>query len=132
MKKLLSIFLIMVVFLTGCASKKEESYKSHIFSLVNDNIQILEEYVSKDKTKNPLAKELSDLKIKETEEITLIGASDIVVFEMYHTGLYDGGVEYGFYYTKGDRELNKTISTNDYMVIEQIRTNWYYYEWHNG
>ena len=51
---------------------------------------------------------------------------------MYYTGLFDGGVEYGFYYAENDDRLNKQSSSNDYMVIEEILDNWYYYEWHNG
>lgn len=124
MRRIILVLLVCLLVLCGC---QNTDYKDQIFSLVEENGEILNRHIlTKDSVSNVTA-ELSCLSIHEIEVV-----DDIIVFEMYYTGLFDGGVEYGFYYTESDKELNKQFSSNDYMIIEEITDNWYYYEWHNG
>lgn len=96
--------------------------------MVEENTEILSAYVIENDSIGDITEEFSKLNIQEIE----ITDDEIIVFEMYYTGLFDGGVEYGFYYSEKGNKLNKQASSNDYMVIEEISDNWYYYEWHNG
>ena len=126
MKKVLFILFILIIVFCGC---KNTNYKEQIFSLVEENNKILNQYIMENDFIGNITEEIANLNIKEIE---VVDDNRIIVFEVYYTGLFDGGVEYGFYYTEGDNELYKQFSTNDYMLIEEISDNWYYYEWHNG
>lgn len=124
MRKIFLVLFVSVVILCGCTNI---DYKTQIFSMVEENTEILSAYVIENDSIGDITEEFSKLNIQEIE-IT----DEIIVFEMYYTGLFDGGVEYGFYYSEKGNKLNKQASSNDYMVIEEISDNWYYYEWHNG
>ena len=126
MKKILFVLFMLIIVLCGC---KNTNYKDQIFSLVEENNKILNQYIMENDFIGNITEEISNPNIKEIE---VVDDNEIIVFEVYYTGLFDGGVEYGFYYTEGDSKLNKQFSPNDYMVIEEISDNWYYYEWHNG
>lgn len=118
-----AVFLISAL-LCGCSGQK---YKTEIFSLVESNRETLADYAANATADGTLPDELSALGV---QAMGIDG--DIVFFEMYYTGLLDGGVEYGFYYTESTSTLIKTVSSNDFMVTEKITDHWYYYEWHNG
>ena len=116
----------MIIVLCGC---ENTNYKEQIFSLVEENKELLNQYIIESESIGNITEEIANLNIKEIE---VIDDERLIVFEVYYTGLFDGGVEYGFYYTESDSKLNKEFSPNDYMVIDEISDNWYYYEWHNG
>ena len=126
MRKNFLLLFVWVIILCGCTNT---DYKTQIFSVVEENTELLSDYVLDNDSIGDITEELSNLNIQEIE---FIDSDEIIVFEMYYTGLFDGGVEYGFYYSENDNKLNKQSSSNDYMVIEEILDNWYYYEWHNG
>ena len=125
-KKLVLVVAMLTLLLCGCSSN---DYKTEIFSLVEENNSVLTEYVVNNTHLGTVTDDLSNLNVQEIE---IDENKDIIVFEVHYTGLFDGGVEYGFYYTATDEKLYKNFSSNDYMVIEKILDNWYYYEWHNG
>ena len=126
MKKIhILVALSLLLLLCGCSSNQK--YKTNIFSIVENNHAFLDTYL--ESGNGIVTNELSALGIQAIETAE---NDSIIVFEMYYTGLFDGGVEYGFYYTTGENSLTKHFSANDFMVIEQISDNWYYYEWHSG
>ena len=122
MKRLiLALALCLLLTLCACTSGK---YQKEITALVTEQAELLHQYTQ---SGSALTEELSALGVQAVED-----ADGIRVFEMYYTGLFDGGVEYGFYYAPQDTALDKTMTAQDHMVIEPITGHWYYYEWHNG
>lgn len=127
MKKLCAIFVLISLLLCGCMGQSEK-YKENIFTLVNNNQILLTDYISKTNFSGEIPETLSSIGIKAIE----VDQNNTVIFEMYYTGLFDGGVEYGFYYTENNHKPDKSFSSNDYTLTEAICGDFYYYEWHNG
>ena len=121
--KRLTLALVLCLLLTLCACTSSK-YQKEITALVTEQAELLHQYTQ---SGSALTEELTALGVQAVED-----ADGIRVFEMYYTGLFDGGVEYGFYYAPQDTALNKTMTAQDHMVIEPITGHWYYYEWHNG
>lgn len=126
MKKSIFIFIIAIILIIGLyACNDSIKYKHKISKSVKSNIDYLNRFVKQQDL--TISNHLLNMGIKEVQI-----KDGFIIFVVDSTGLFDGGVEYGFYYSTTLNELNKSQTANDYMVIEKITDNWYYYEWHNG
>ena len=82
---------------------------------------------------------------KNGDNIALANPDDYQEFCYTSTGLQDGGVEYGYYYSptdsyaflgepfrKGYRTFGIPDDATDWNYTERICENWFYYEIHDG
>ena len=127
MKKRYVFIFIAAILLIVClyACNGSIKYKHNITKTVKSNIDYLNGFVNQQDLS--ISNQLIDMGVKDVQV-----KNEFIVFVVDSTGLSDGGVEYGFYYSTNSEKLNKSLTPNDYMVIEEITDNWYYYEWHNG
>ena len=132
MKKRIIIFaLVICLLLSSCVSIRvgvkvaDWIYKNSCIDTVYENLDYLNKYVAYEK--DFLTKKLMEMGVQKVEV-----NYGVFVFPMYYTGLFDGGIEFGFYYAENDHQLSKCVGPLDFMVVEPITGHWYYYEYHNG
>jgi len=125
-KRYIFIFIISILLIIWlCVCNDSIKYKHVITKSVKSNIDYLNSFVKQQDL--TISNQLLNMGIKEVQI-----KDGFIIFVVDSTGLFDGGVEYGFYYSTTSDELNKSRTVNDYMIIHKITDNWYYYEWHNG
>ena len=95
--------------------------------------------------RNQIRSEIFSYVQKNVDRIELTNSSSYEEFFYTATGLQDGGVEYGYYYSpnddhtlhgepyrKGYRTHGIPDDRTDWFYSERICENWFYYEIHDG
>ena len=135
-------FLVITILLLSLLLFSCKDYKKQIFSIVQDNQEVLQECVKTNDYER--AK-----KIDGIEEVKYYQTGPYTEFYCYGEGIVSSSVYYGFYYSSDDAPLwilyaaeedlepdekdfsYETPDSDNWYYTERITKNWYYYEVHS-